>query len=197
MFSLRDLDRKYRVAFFTTILVVGFVYFYYNQGPVKLLTFVAGILLYEAISGGRVNKVPLIGLLAVVIMFFFIIYAIDNGINPWIRNLIVCFSFVFLCYESFTTTGFVNKLFRLKYLRWLGNMSYSYYLVHVLSMKALFLVFERIYPHNADGTYLFYYLLPVAFAATIVFSMVLYALVEKPYSLDNKPIPFMYWPKMK
>ena len=78
----------------------------------------------------------------------------NHEVNLWFRYVAVCLSFVLLCYECFTTAGVVNKFFRLKYLRWLGNMSYSYYLVHVLSMKALLMFFERLYPSASNDTML-------------------------------------------
>lgn len=189
--SIRNWEKKYRVLFFSLIIIGGFIYFYFNKGHVRLLTFVAGILLFEAISHGYKNKVPFIGVGAVIVSFATMIYVMNHEVNLWYRYVAVCLSFVLLCYESFTTTGVVNKFFRLKYLRWLGNMSYSYYLIHVLSMKALLMFFERLHPASSSDTMLFYYMMPIAFAGSIIFSFILYVFIEKPYSLDNKPIPFL------
>ena len=67
-----------------------------------------------------------------------------------------------------------------RYLRWFGNMSYSYYLVHgfvvLFCLHALFRVFG-----SNDG--LFWVFLVPVFAFTICGGALLFLFVEKPYSL--------------
>jgi exopolysaccharide production protein ExoZ len=60
-------------------------------------------------------------------------------------------------------------------MRRLGNMSYSYYLIHGLALKAAFMVLP--------SSQMFLVLLPLAFALTLIPSMALFLLVERPLSL--------------
>jgi exopolysaccharide production protein ExoZ len=68
-------------------------------------------------------------------------------------------------------------------LRWLGNMSYSFYLLHGLALKAGFLLLARLAPPSERGGLWFGgWLLPM-FALALLTSVVLYLLIELPYSL--------------
>jgi peptidoglycan/LPS O-acetylase OafA/YrhL len=62
-------------------------------------------------------------------------------------------------------------------------MSYSYYLIHGLTLHGLVLAFSRIWPQQQNSSALFWFILPVAFLLTIVASTLLFLAVEKPYSM--------------
>ena len=84
---------------------------------------------------------------------------------------------------TFRSAGPLRALFSATPLRWLGNMSYSYYLMHGLTLKALALIVARVRPGfraTAIGHWAF---LPAAFAITLVTSAVLFASIEKRFSL--------------
>jgi exopolysaccharide production protein ExoZ len=68
-------------------------------------------------------------------------------------------------------------------LRWLGNMSYSYYLLHGLVLKALFFLLARVPAAAGLGDQGFWLLLPPAFALTLLGSAPLFLLVERPFSI--------------
>ena len=72
-------------------------------------------------------------------------------------------------------------------LRWLGNISYSFYLVHGLTLKVLATVLAVVVPSTPYGAVLFWTILPVGFGVAFVASTVLYATVEKPLSLQRRP----------
>jgi peptidoglycan/LPS O-acetylase OafA/YrhL len=69
-------------------------------------------------------------------------------------------------------------------LRWLGNVSYSYYLVHGLALNAMVVAIARL--GLAPGPRPLVVLAGVApaFAATLGLSLVLFLLVERPFSLE-------------
>ena len=87
-----------------------------------------------------------------------------------------------LCAVCFRSVGRVSQLMCWAPLRWLGNMSYSYYLVHGfivrLSMTALAQVVTGALPPVA-----FWLLIVPLFAATLAGSALLFVGVEKPVSL--------------
>ena len=69
-------------------------------------------------------------------------------------------------------------------LRWLGNMSYSFYLIHGLTVN---LLSKAVLPRGPRGFApgLFWGFLPVALAAAVAVSAVLFLAVERPFSLDG------------
>jgi hypothetical protein len=69
-------------------------------------------------------------------------------------------------------------------LRWLGNMSYSYYLMHGLALHAFFLVVERILAPDALPGIVTLLLVP-AFLWTLCPSAMLFLAVERPLSLAS------------
>jgi exopolysaccharide production protein ExoZ len=87
-----------------------------------------------------------------------------------------------LCAGSFSGGNWVARGFSWTPLRWLGNMSYSYYLFHGPPLLILFglsaAVFGAGWPEPV-----FWLLIPVAFALSVAGSIVLFALVERPISL--------------
>jgi peptidoglycan/LPS O-acetylase OafA/YrhL len=91
----------------------------------------------------------------------------------------------FLAY-ALTYPGLSQSLCCWTPLRWLGNMSYSYYLLHGLTLKGLALVVTRFHPPSGHQPALFTLLLAVGLTATLATSTVLFLLVEKPFSL-RKP----------
>jgi exopolysaccharide production protein ExoZ len=68
-------------------------------------------------------------------------------------------------------------------VRWLGNMSYSYYLLHGLALKACFIVLAKALPVSHYGSWLFWALLPLMFGLTLIPTALLFLAVERPLSL--------------
>jgi peptidoglycan/LPS O-acetylase OafA/YrhL len=71
-------------------------------------------------------------------------------------------------------------------LRWLGNISYSFYLLHGLTLKMIATALAIVLPVTSHGALLVWAVLPISFAAAFVASTVLYAVVEKPLSLKRR-----------
>src|SRR5690606_8938876 len=88
-----------------------------------------------------------------------------------------------------TGRGAVARVCSWTPLRWLGNMSYSYYLLHGLVLKA-FSIAALAMLGTGTQPLLFWGLLPVAFAMTLLASAVLFAWVEKPFSMGGS----LPWP---
>jgi exopolysaccharide production protein ExoZ len=61
-------------------------------------------------------------------------------------------------------------------------MSYSYYLIHGLTLNSLFLVINRLLA-TPPSEVLFWLLLPIAFTLTLLPSALLFLTVERPFSL--------------
>ncbi len=71
-------------------------------------------------------------------------------------------------------------------LRWLGNISYSFYLLHGLTLKIIATGLAVVVPATQHGALLVWAILPVSFAAAFLASTALYGVVEKPLSLKRR-----------
>ena len=93
-------------------------------------------------------------------------------------------TFFILCLACFRAPhGWLAKTFAWTPMRWLGNMSYSYYLLHGLTLKAAFLVLGVVLPAANYGSWLFWALLPIMFTSTLLPTAALFLAIERPLSL--------------
>ena len=93
-----------------------------------------------------------------------------------------------LCAGCFAVDGRMRRWFSWTPIRYLGNISYSYYLVHSLVLQGCFLLLERIWtPGGTAGWAYWAFLLP-CFALTVVGALGLFLVVEKPFSLDRRSL---------
>jgi peptidoglycan/LPS O-acetylase OafA/YrhL len=95
-------------------------------------------------------------------------------------------AFFLLCYQAFRPSGALAWLFSRKPLRYLGNMSYTVYLFHVLALEGVRYVAHRWTPPagNEPGLFLIYFVL--GWIAVWALSTLVFVLVEKPVSLARK-----------
>ena len=185
---LKEWKPLYRVVLFVMLTVVMFWFFSQYGGPLRLTIFIAGILLFEAMQRKNKLKLPPVGLVAVMLAIFSVVGLKALGLVGWWNTVLIYILFFIFCFECFSSSGLTRWLFSGTYLRWLGNMSYSYYLIHGLSLKFIFLVVAFIYPPAGSDVVVFWVMLPIAFLWTLIPSTVLFLMVEKPYSLRNKPL---------
>jgi len=203
-----------RMAFFGFLgagYLVGSVFL--PRSHVRLAMFASGILLYEALNYERFRlRLSRRGEIAAAIFFFAslgIAYTLDTK-GSWFaatfpgwthgRTLlegvpgyqgpyktlflsVSCFWFAAYC---FGYGGFLKRVFSWSPLRYLGNMSYSYYLVHGLTLKGVAVALSRIIVPRPHSPVLFAILLVAGFCATWVCSSILFLLVEKPFSLTPR-----------
>ncbi len=87
---------------------------------------------------------------------------------------------------SFQYHGTLQSIFRWSPIRYLGNMSYSYYLIHGLALQAVTLAAKAFFPNTHRSLALLFVLFPVCFVATWITSTALFLVVEKPLSLKQK-----------
>lgn len=148
---------------------------------IRLLMFIAGILVWEAsaMAHGRLSldpKVEMAALLAVACAVVSI---------PALRGLIIPALTLFVAFGAMVSlslgspNGAISKLFSMTPLRWLGNMSYSYYLIHGTVIHAVRDVVRHLLPLSTAVVWM---LLPVCFALTWLGSTALFVLVEKRFS---------------
>ncbi|MEE9355070.1 MAG: acyltransferase [Methylococcaceae bacterium] len=188
LFRLRSWPALNRIVFFILLSIIFFWYFAIYGGHIRLLMFSSGILLFETTTAKLIKKLPPIGLPALVMAIATVVILNAFDANGWWKYaLLYCLFFIF-CLECFISSGITTRIFSFAPMRWLGNMSYSYYLVHSLALRFVFLVIEKIYPAQHSDIWFFWVLLPLMLFFTLIPSAMLFIFVEKPFSLVRKPI---------
>lgn len=87
-----------------------------------------------------------------------------------------------VCLAAFGRSGPVARALSLRPLRWLGNMSYAYYLAHGFALMVFFVLLQAPLAGQPAGP-LWWLLLAPAFATTLAGGAALYLLVERPFSI--------------
>lgn len=168
---LRPLDARWRVAVILAMAILTTIYCIVFGGHLRLIMFMSGMLLHEAVKRDSAPN-GVLGALALVLGLAVTMLPVGGSIE----TLALFASFYLFCLHCFVhPEGFLARIFTWTPMRRLGNMSYSYYLVHGLALKAAFMVLP--------SGQMFFVLLPVLFAWTLIPSMVLFLLVERPLSL--------------
>lgn len=163
--------------------------------------FAAGMLLYELSHSSwfksklcRAGEVATLLTLPAAFLFVYFLQSRQSGLPPgtmlWDGSVVAVFywAFFWLLVYAIIYDGILKRALSWTPLRWLGNISYSYYLLHglVLNFLALSLkFFPRLSQH---GYIVFWVALPLAFLATVGASTVLYLLVERRFSLQKKAV---------
>lgn len=184
--NLRAWRPNQRLVLFAIVTVVGFALSALFGGHLRLLMFVAGILLYDIKVGGFLRRVPPLGIPALLMAVFATPLLMDwLGWPFWVGYAVMFVAFLYFCLDCFLVEGRSARSFTFAPLRWLGNMSYSYYLIHGLALKFSFLVLGKVYPPSGDEVWIWWVLFLPAFVVTLVPSALLFLGVEKPLSLKR------------
>ena len=183
LLGLRNWSRERRIQFFIVALLVLAVLFWQFGGPARMMMFIAGIVLYELVTKGvRLRQENGLGLVAIALGIMTVWVLHGKGVS--LQVLLLCLFFGYGCFACFCVEdgarGVTRAVFCWRPMRWLGNMSYSYYLIHGLTIKFFFMVLAKVFPPRADQAGVMWALLPVAFMMTLVTSAVLFMMVEKP-----------------
>ena len=184
---LRDRSREVRTLGLAMSLIAAFVAFGVVGGPVRLTMFLFGALLAEILPmtkglGSAVGALAGLAGLAVMV----VPVSGPHGLSWKYASLGVCI-FV-LCHAALSVRApLLSAALCFWPLRWLGNMSYSYYLLHGLALHVFFLaVGDRLLStHGFPGAVVI--LLVPAFIWTLIPAAALFLAVERPLSLATKP----------
>lgn len=207
---MRTWKRAARVAFFSGVWLLYILYaFTLPRSQVRLLMFIAGILTYEAMDSvwlkdkltrrGEIVAIctflaslafvylydarpQLLGFLPGLTAGKTVLPGIDTFQGPY-KVIVLSISCAMLAFYSFEFDGLLKAFFSWTPLRCLGNMSYSYYLIHGLALHAVAVIAYSIVPEGHPSLPLFLLALPLGFAVTWIASSCLFLFVEKPISL--------------
>jgi peptidoglycan/LPS O-acetylase OafA/YrhL len=178
---LRHRSARWRVGLVLLLLAAGAAIFTLTGGPLRLLMFIAGILLHESLAAGARPWHAGAALAALPAA----LAALTLPGWPLLKTAALFCAFYLLCHCCFAAPrSRLGRLFAWTPLRWLGNMSFSFYLLHGLAVNAgLRAVAALRPPPAAEAAAYFWALLPMTLMLAIAVSAVLFLLVERPLSL--------------
>ena len=208
---LRGWNPEKRMVVFLTISTAFILYCAIFGGPVRLAMFGAGIVLYELTATRDPKNFPNgAGIVAWVMGMLIIllipqqqmgIFIVQSDLWAAVRTTVLCLSLFLLCLDGFSNrTHLTARLFTFTPIRYFGNISYSYFLIHGLTLKAYFWILGKLIPIESLSTAGFWSGLPVSFTLTVIAALVLYLLVERPLSIfparvrKTRPVPLVEAP---
>lgn len=183
-FRLKNWSVNNRIALWVAVAVLGFLLHLVWGGPGRLLMFVSGILLFEVHANKKI-MVKNGGFLSLVISLLLFGAAKFYEINDTFLLATVFILFLYFNLCAFNPTSNLFDWLIFTPLRWLGNMSYSYYLIHGLTLKFSFLMLSYVIPGGFSSGSIYYLLWAPLFLFTLVTSFALFVLVERPFSLHG------------
>lgn len=185
VFALRSRAPGWRIALFAVSTLVALVAFGMVGGPVRLTMFLAGVLVYETLPRGYAPSSS-VAWIALALCLAAMLLPMPGPAGQSLRTAILFAGFFVLCRCCFgQPRQSVARTFRWTPLRWLGNMSYSYYLTHGLTLKMLFVGLGLVLPPGGTGDLGALLIVP-AFALTLAPSTLLFLWVERPFSLQPR-----------
>jgi peptidoglycan/LPS O-acetylase OafA/YrhL len=190
-----------RVVFFTSLVFLSITYSFFGAfSNLKLVMFVSGILVYEAVKSFRLHeKVSRKTEVFALLLFFFSllmtywllnspekIYLADHTQLKNVLHLLLLFTtFLVLVLGCIGSKTILKTVFSFAPLRWLGNMSYSYYLIHGFTLQCVAFVLMELAPQTVETAFGFWTFMTISFTFTWISSTILFVLIEKPFSLGK------------
>jgi exopolysaccharide production protein ExoZ len=201
--------RSVRITFFT-LLALGFLLstflfpevFYSSftsarTSHIRAVMFIGGIVVYETRESHILGNKPGRLLDWLSSLFLVAALAISGGyaasqVHPsrvtplqprveaaLVAPLLVGYSCLLLV--TLIPSTVLNRTFSARPLRWLGNISYSFYLLHPLPLHLVGSLTKMLYSAQSPGkcVLLFLGLLPLVFVFTVGLSALLYVLIER------------------
>jgi peptidoglycan/LPS O-acetylase OafA/YrhL len=164
----------------------------------RLVTFVFGVGMYELLHSdwwkephGRKGELWALALLTVALAASYQLNvgnlaALDPPLRILLEVLAVSLGFTTFLVYAIGHSGWIQRALVWTPLRWLGNMSYSYYLVHLAALHGAALVLPRVLPFSAVEPIPYIVAASASFGITAVAAVVLFVTVERPFSLDAR-----------
>lgn len=183
--NLKSWKAGHRILFFLLLAITILIAPSLFGGHVRFAMFISGILVFECSKFFIIpRKMDLFGIVALILALMITALQSLYGFNGQWKFAGLTFFFLILCLACFSLDGMTSKIFRWTPIRWLGNISYSFYLTHSLVLNAFFLALPKLFPQTGSDLAIFWLCLPLSFIFSFLASSLLFAYVEKPLSLS-------------
>jgi peptidoglycan/LPS O-acetylase OafA/YrhL len=190
--GLRRFSRRGRIFFFLAPLIAGLLISPLLSNPrVRLVGFLFGIILFELVEEFRdrasnVKNFMVLGAYGCALAAIYFIERTNAIPDRFVATLVAVTaggaSFGF-CGFGFHGGGFLSRVLSWPPLRWLGNMSYSYYLIHPLAIGVVRQSARRLVGPG-EHPLVFVALVLAALATSWGAASLLFMAVEKPLSIQ-------------
>ncbi|HZQ53530.1 MAG TPA: acyltransferase [Bryobacteraceae bacterium] len=185
-----------RLAFLTATGVVFCVVeaLFLGGAQIRMLSFISGMLLQEVAGSGWIHSLvsragQWISIAALIFLasYHFALSPGGPGAQPIgvVSTALMSVAVFFVVLHALEYPGVLQKVCTWAPMRYWGNFSYSYYLVHGLALRSVALLL----PHSKPAQHslpLYFCALIGGLIATWMSAIVLYLLVERPLSLTLK-----------
>ena len=168
--------------------------FLFHGSHIRMLSFLSGMLLQEITTNGKIRAyltrrgqwISIIAL-ALTASCHFAVPPRDLGARASgiLSAVLMSVATVFFVLYSLEYRGALHRACTWRPIRYWGNISYSYYLVHGVTLKGMAVLLARLQPEQPP-VFIYFAALVVGVAVTWVSASALYLLVEKPMSLSSK-----------
>lgn len=161
-----------------------------------LLLFIAGMILYEVHESVYLRD-WLSGLIEVGVILLFVVSvlltpSIEMGqfykgpFTSLVRCTLLSVSIFCLMFVTFAYRGVLSKIFQWRWLRGLGLVSYSFYLIHGLMIHCVHFLMLLAFHEGIRSDLVFFLCMPIAAVASVIGTLLLFTYVEEPFSF---PLP--------
>ena len=152
-----------------------------SSAHARLVMFVVGMLAFELASRDWSWRLPS-GFVSGVLTLFGVVVGARGEMGLLWHYGVLSLGFLLMCLEALRAGSPTALALAWSPLRWLGAMSYSYFLIHGLAANALVAALRLLAPEFIGHELGFWLALTVTFVWTLVPAATLFALVEKPWS---------------
>ena len=173
---------KLRVSTITGIAagLVGLAAFHVPYVPIRGLSLLAGMMLAES---ERAHLWPVSNMAAVAAIIASFAISISGIFPEWLDSIVLAMSFYALSSSAFFRGGHVSSRLSADLIRRLGNMSYSFYLVHGFAVVAVLWLLLHTVPAGWQNALFWLAIAPVLLVA-VCCAASLFLAIEKPLSLQ-------------
>lgn len=187
LLKLRRWQPKMRVGLFVLLGAAYLAVCARFGGHPRLVLFLVGMVLYELLKNTAI-RAPNTARSTAICVTGFALYTVryqSSGLEPVLILLPTLFILGLACLGSDSK---IARFFTATPLRHFGNMSYSFYLIHYLVVACFFAALGKFIPAAEQfGLAFAFGLLPLVFATAWLAAFVLFASVERPFSLQKAP----------
>ena len=191
--NLRERTSTWRVRLFVGLSAVTAVAGAAISGShPRLAMFFAGMILWEWITSRsheftnnpqQAQRLDLAGLGALVVAVIAPMVLLSEIAGGGPRLIVLWVAWPVLCAACFCVDGRASRLFSWTPLRWLGNISFSYYLIHSLVLQGFFEAVRKVVDPTGQQAWVWWGLMIPAFVLTVGAALGLFIAVERRYSL--------------
>ena len=153
LLRFREATVSWRLAILATFSTAAFAVFILFGGPIRMMSFVAGMLVLELHQHTQFRVPRYTGIVAVVVAYLGVAFGPQLAMSPAFISVAS-----YCCQIAFGMDCFVQRgtdaVFRVKWFRWMGSLSYSFYLTHALVVQICLTAYANAFPHHSGDSHL-------------------------------------------